>query len=104
MSWRRFGVLVAQLPLHSATVQAVADYPGWGLPESLLAQVVERLDAANWQRANTGRPVREHSTYPEPVRPWVKPVDDNAHRRFGTTSHTVDQMRHILDTWGEGTN
>lgn len=85
-------------------MQALADYPGWGLRESLLAQVVERLDAANWQRGNTGRPVREQSAFPEPVRPWVKPAADTKQRRFGTTSHTVGEMREILDTWGEETN
>ncbi len=46
---------------------ALDDQDGlWGLAEHLQADAIEALQAANWQRANSGLPVHKQSPRPEP--------------------------------------
>jgi len=51
MTWRRFGVLVRQLPRESATVRKIlGDHAEWTLDTHLLATAVDAIRAGNWQR------------------------------------------------------
>lgn len=84
------------LPRDSLTMRAVAgDGARWGDAEHLLADVVDLLQGANWQRAGrrTGKP-----------KPVKRPgVDDlNVERYGGSTSYSIDEMREIQARWAEG--
>ncbi len=52
LSWRRLGVLIANLPPESATVREIvgAEYGSWTTTDFLLAGVIDVLNGANWQR------------------------------------------------------
>jgi hypothetical protein len=76
LSWRDLLVILQNLPRTSAYGRAkCGDDAEWGLLEQLSAMVSDRLDVANWQRANAGK--KTPSAKPRPIpRPGVK--DDRA--------------------------
>lgn len=68
LSWRRLGVLVRHLPHDSAIARAVhGEQADWGPVEHLLAGVIDRLEVANWQRANHGAKKAAQSKPPKPM-------------------------------------
>jgi hypothetical protein len=84
-SWRRLGVLVRHLPRDSVAVHRTAgDAALWGTVEHLLAEVIDLLANANWQRQ--GR-----KGAPRPKR-LPRPGQANANeKRFGTESVSIDE-------------
>lgn len=61
----------------------------WGLPEQLLAAVLDALNVANWQRQGDKRAKR-----PKPIR---RPgVAEPGERRFGSKKYTVEQLKRRL--------
>lgn len=51
LSWRRLGSLVAHLPWDSASSRSrFGEQAAWGFTEHLLANAVDALRDANWQR------------------------------------------------------
>lgn len=82
------------LPSDSATLRAVnPDDIDWGLPEQLLAGIVDVLTWANYQRAGGKGPK------PKPIpRPGVKTNT----RRYGRTTLPPVEARRILDGYRRG--
>ena len=81
------------LPADSALMRALNPDIAWGLPEQLLAGVVDVLTWANYQRAGGKGPK------PKPVpRPGVKANT----RRYGRTSLPPVEARRILDAYRRG--
>lgn len=73
LSLRRVSVLLAGLPIESATSRALApEFIGWTVDSFLLAQVIDTLQAANWQRGGD-----EHTPRPKPF-PRPGDVDKDA--------------------------
>jgi hypothetical protein len=87
MSPRRLSSLVAGLPADSATVRATLGGDSlWGLPEHLLARILDTLAGANWQRSG-GKGQR-----PKPV-----PRPGSGHRiRYGVTSASPGEVMEYL--------
>jgi len=98
--YRRLGVLIEGLPTHSRLKSKwAADAPRnpvsdedeeamWRLEHHLLAQVIDHLAAANWQRGGKG-------ARPKPVpRPGVKSGKENVIKK--RPKLTVDQKRRVL--------
>jgi len=55
MSWRRFGVLISQLPNDSALARAEIGPAGvWSIEAHILAGLLDAVNAGNWQRGNAG--------------------------------------------------
>lgn len=79
------GVLVRQLPRESATFRELnPDESVWGLPEQLLAAVVDVLRAANYQRGGS------KGQKPKPIpRPGVAGYSVE---RIGGKSRTMAEM------------
>lgn len=51
LSWRDLYVVVRNLPMSSALARSMSGAEAqWGVTEYLLAQVVDALNGANWQR------------------------------------------------------
>lgn len=68
LSPRRLASYVAGLPDDSATRAALqGEYAGWGIAELELAEVIDQLRAANWQRANAGAKPWKRSPFPQRV-------------------------------------
>lgn len=81
-------MLIAHLPADSATSRSTRpDEVGWGITEYLLAEAVDALRAANWQRAGDKKKPR-----PEPIdRPGLV-------RRKARRQATPDEMaRRLLE-------
>lgn len=90
MTWRRFRVLLAQLPADSATTRAATDGPEpWTTTEHLLAGIFDAEMAALWQRAG-GKGRRP--------RPLERPGQAKARtRRLGHTTRSPAEVRAYLD-------
>lgn len=75
LSWRRFSVLLANLPADSATAQAMhGELAHWQTAEYLMANVVDLLRLSVWQRSG-GKGER-----PKPIpRPGV--ADESTKRK-----------------------
>jgi hypothetical protein len=102
MTWRRFKVLLGQLPAESATVRAAAgDAAAWTLTEHLLAGILDAEHAALWQRSG-GKSHRP--------RPIERPGQAKARtHRVGHTTRTPAEVRAYLDRFkpaaaGAGSN
>lgn len=92
LTWRRLGVLLRQLPIEARTVRiTVGDQALWSQETYMLANVVDLLSGANWQRGGgKGRK-------PKPMqRPGQKP--DVEETRLGTPI-PLEELREILDNW-----
>lgn len=72
LSWRDLLVIIHKAPLGSAVHRAMDPDADWDLRNHLLAEVVDSLHAANWQRSGSS------ANRPEPVpRPGVRPEREN---------------------------
>lgn len=91
-------MLLQHLPRESAYVQAVAgDEVRWGATEYLLAALIDAIQVGNYQRA------RAHfKGKPNPPKPILRPGDRSPDRLGGRQVYTRDEMRRMLDHWGEG--
>jgi hypothetical protein len=87
LSLRRLGSLVRGLPPDSATVRAILGEDAlWGLPEHLLARILDTLAGANWQRAGAKGP------RPRPVpRPGTE-----QRQRYGRTDASPSEVMDFL--------
>jgi hypothetical protein len=90
MTWRRFRVLLSQLPADSATTRAATDgAEQWTTGEHLLAGIFDAEMAALWQRAG-GKGRRP--------RPLERPGQAKARtRRLGHTNRSPAEVRAYLD-------
>jgi hypothetical protein len=87
MSPRRLASLVAGLPADSATVRSTLGGDSlWGLPEHLLARILDTLAGANWQRSGGKGP------RPKPV---PRPGADRRQRYGRTTASAGDVMDYL---------
>lgn len=62
MTWRQLRVYVAHLPLDCALL---AGEGGWTYSDHRLADVVDLLNGANWQRGNAG--AKSPTPRPKPI-------------------------------------
>lgn len=89
MTWRRFRVLLGQLPADSATVRAASgDAAAWTLSEHLLAGILDAELAALWQRGG-GKGRRP--------RPIERPGTKARTHRVGRTQRSGAEVRAYLD-------
>jgi hypothetical protein len=66
LTWRHLGVLVRHLPAGSSLHRAMdPDGAGWSVDSYLLANVIDLLAGANWQRGNAG--AKSPSQRPRPM-------------------------------------
>lgn len=79
-------------------MQAVAgDAARWGSTEHLLAALIDATQVGNYLTT------RAHfKGKPAPPKPIQRPGSRDADRIGGGRSYTREQMRSILDNWGEG--
>jgi len=61
----------------------------WGLPEHLLALLVDALHVANWQRSSDGSKGRN---YPEPIPPRCRAKDGRSRRSAAGRDGRVARM------------
>lgn len=62
LTWRRFGVLLRQLPRTSRFARALDPAAAWSIGEHLQALTLDALNGANWQRSRSRRKA------PEPIK------------------------------------
>ena len=74
--------------------RVVGDAARWGDQEHLLADLIDVLQVANWQRAG-----KRNARRPKPV---SRPGQKSDGERFGATKRkfTVEQMADIQANWG----
>lgn len=94
LSWRRFLVLVDNLPLDSATARAeIGESAVWPVEAHLLAGVYDQLAQANWYTAAIHGKGRQ-PTRPKPIpRPGV--ADQSSGRKLGGHGYSVEEFDRI---------
>lgn len=91
-------MLLTHLPRESAYVQAVVgDEVRWGATEHLLASLIDAIQVGNYM---TGR--AHFKGNPSPPKQIRRPGDRPTDRLGGRRVYTRDEMRDLLDHWGEG--
>ena len=98
LSYRRLTVLIANLPLESATLRQMlgAEFVSWGTTEHLLAVVIDVLQGANWQRTGKGQ-------RPKPFpRPKSKVEIEEHNRRHSEQMKRIDALRERRKKVGSG--
>jgi hypothetical protein len=91
LSWRRLSVLMGQLPVESRLVRILNPKAAWTSTEYLLANAVDALQGANWQRGG-GKGAR-----PKPI---VRP-GSNDRKHFGK-ARSIGETRDLFDRWRDG--
>lgn len=94
LSWRRFRVLVDNLPLDSATARAeIGEAAVWPVEAHLLAGVYDQLAQANWYTAAIHTKGRAPAR-PKPVpRPGV--AEQSSGRKLGGQGYSVEEFDRI---------
>lgn len=92
VTWAEVKAFLAHLPPEAALWRALDSPRQWGYPELLLAAIEHRLSSGNWQRGN-GKGKR-----PKPI---PAPGTNTANTRRVGTAMPVDEMRRVLDEWGQ---
>ncbi|MGV3564224.1 MAG: hypothetical protein ACO1ON_13180 [Nocardioides sp.] len=88
LSWRDLLVIIRQSPRTSAYARAIhGDEALWGLSDHLLAEVVDALAWANWQRAG-----QRYAPKPKPI---PRPGRKGKTQRVGSEPLPIAE----LDTW-----
>jgi hypothetical protein len=66
LPWPRLEVLIRHLPRDSAYVRAISpEWADWGRQNYQLAEIVDALNAANWQRSHS-----KENPVPRPEPSW----------------------------------
>lgn len=94
LSWRRFLVLVNQLPLDSATARAeIGDAAAWPIEAHLMAGVYDQLAQANWQRSV----IHGRGRMPPKPKPIPRPgvADQTDGRKLGGQGYSVEDFDRI---------
>ncbi|GAA2618732.1 hypothetical protein SMC26_40290 [Actinomadura fulvescens] len=95
ITWRQLRVFLEHVPLDSATARSVhGEAAVWGMPEQLLAAVVDVLNWANYQRGG-GKGNR-----PRPVK---RPGDGRRTTHYGRTHLSSEQAIDLLARARDGT-
>ena len=82
MSWGRIGSLIRHLPREANLPRALyGDELAWGDTEHLLANVVDLLQVANWQRTDTKKN-KPPTPMPRPALARPKAEADDIARRL----------------------
>ncbi len=88
LSWRDLLVIVRQSPRESALARATHGSDAlWGLTDHLLAEVVDELAVANWQRQG-----KAHARRPKPI---PRPGKKSQVQRVGSDPLPIAE----LDAW-----
>lgn len=91
LSWRDLHVIVQNLPRESALARAMHGKDVlWGLSEHLLAEAIDVLALANWQRSNAGK--RTPGPKPKPI---PRPGKSDGVQRIGAEPLPIAE----LDDW-----
>lgn len=94
MTWRRLGVFIRNLPPSSATLREIhGPMVAWGVTDYLLANVVDQLAGANWQRG--GGKGRRPKPLPRPK------SEQEARERRERMARGMERMRAKHAEWVE---
>lgn len=94
LPWRDLLVIVRQSPRTSAVARSMyVEQSAWGLPEQLLASILDALSAANWQRGG--------GKGPRPA-PLTRPGVESNERRMGR-ARPLDEVTRWLG-WDQDTD
>ncbi len=97
MPWPRLEVLIRYLPRDSAYVRALSpEWADWGRQNYQLAEVIDALRAANWQRSHSKEhpvPQPEPSWRPEMVAEWKAKQE----RKQSMGERLLAQAQRVID-------
>lgn len=89
LTWGDLRAMTTQAPRHSAFYRAMhPEEAVWGLPEQLLAALVDYSAVANWQRGSG-----KQRDYPKPI---PRPGVESDEKKFGVTPVTQEEIDDFL--------
>lgn len=98
LTWRRFGLLLRQLPRESRFSRTVRVENNWSPTDYLLANVYDAVAHGNWQFAAAHR-----GKHPVPPRPkQLRRPGERLPGRLGDRSMSTADVRRILDRHQRG--
>jgi hypothetical protein len=91
-TWGELRAYLTSLPPEAALWRSLGSPRQWGWAEHMLAGAVHATQSGNWQRGGGKGP------RPKPLK---APGIDQANERTFGTALSIDEMRHVLDTWSD---